>query len=577
MAMHPSRSLPLSHFQMYGSMYSLVMLRERLRSVALLVGVGLWLASLALYLSTLAPTLTWGWRKLGVDGGELLAAANTLGVPHPPGYPTYTLLLKTFATIVPFGDFAFRGNLLSAVMASLTVVTVYLSILRFCRHLKPESPAGLGVASGALGASAFAASPLFWSQATITEVYTLNSLFAGILLLIATHLALPLPASQDGERSPATVRLALFGFVLGIGLGNHLTLLAVAAPMLVWLWLRLGRRSFLSPWLIGAFALGILIYVYLPIRASQDPPVNWGNADTRRGAVWMLTGGPYGGYLFDVPVERILECSSSGCRGRLISWLKLLFSQFNPLGLFFGLLGAWTLRRNNLSFLLLTIVSFVVLSVYAITYNTADFEVFIIPAFLLFSTWIGIGFFRVLSTLAERPTAGRPVLFARLIRPSALHVVLVTSVLALLLLPGVSVVLNYESQDLSGDRSAFNHASDLLGSVPDGSVLLSERDRTVFSLWYMRYVEQPHRDVATIAVPLLQFDWYRRDIHRAYPDRIPEITSEDALGAVRKIIEHDGSGTGVFTTFTSSFLSSSFDVGQVGSVFRVTPKGSAAE
>ena len=147
--------------------------------------------------------------------------------------------------------------------------------------------------------------------------------------------------------------------------------------------------------------------------------------------------------------------------------------------------------------------------------------------------------------------------------------------LAFLLIPGASVALNHESQDLSGDFSAFNHASDLLEAVPDGAIVLSEDEITVFSLWYMRYVEQPHRDVATIALPLLQFSWYRYDIHRTYPDRIPDIASEDILGAVREIIEHEGRGTGVFSTFTNSFLSSSFDVSRAGSIFRVTPRDSS--
>ena len=108
--------------------------------IALMVGVALWGATLALYLSTLAPTLTWGNENIGVDGGELLAAANTLGIPHPPGYPTYTLLLKLFATVVPVGDLAYRGNLLSAILASGSVVLLYLVILRLCRFLRPDGP-----------------------------------------------------------------------------------------------------------------------------------------------------------------------------------------------------------------------------------------------------------------------------------------------------------------------------------------------------------------------------------------------------------------------------------------------------
>ena len=136
----------------------------------------MWAGSLALYLSTLAPTLTSGYNNTGEDGGELLAAANTFGIPHPPGYPTYTLLLKSFATMVPIGDFAYRGNLLSAVLASLSVALLFWVILRFCRFLRPDGMHLVWITSAAVGAAVFATSPLLWSQAVMTEVYTLGPL-----------------------------------------------------------------------------------------------------------------------------------------------------------------------------------------------------------------------------------------------------------------------------------------------------------------------------------------------------------------------------------------------------------------
>ena len=116
-----------------------------------------------------------------------------------------------------------------------------------------------------VGLNVFAVSPLFWSQAIITEVYTLNTLFVGALLLIATHLALSSPQEQARDER-LTFKMALFGFLLGLGLGNHLTLLAIAVPLIFWLWATLGWRKLASPWTIGPLVLGLAIYVYALVR-----------------------------------------------------------------------------------------------------------------------------------------------------------------------------------------------------------------------------------------------------------------------------------------------------------------------
>ena len=60
------------------------------------------LLALAVYLKTLAVTVT------GEDSGELVAAAATLGIPHPTGYPLWCLLGYAFTKVIPIGDAAFR-------------------------------------------------------------------------------------------------------------------------------------------------------------------------------------------------------------------------------------------------------------------------------------------------------------------------------------------------------------------------------------------------------------------------------------------------------------------------------------
>ena len=71
--------------------------------------------ALALYARTLAPRLTWAHN--GADGGDLLTAALTRGVPHPTGYPTYVMLLAAAVKLTP-GEPALGGNWLSAISAA---------------------------------------------------------------------------------------------------------------------------------------------------------------------------------------------------------------------------------------------------------------------------------------------------------------------------------------------------------------------------------------------------------------------------------------------------------------------------
>ena len=54
------------------------------------------------YLLTLSPDLTLE------DSGELAVGSMYAGVPHPPGYPLWTLYTWLFTKLIPFSNIAFR-------------------------------------------------------------------------------------------------------------------------------------------------------------------------------------------------------------------------------------------------------------------------------------------------------------------------------------------------------------------------------------------------------------------------------------------------------------------------------------
>jgi 4-amino-4-deoxy-L-arabinose transferase-like glycosyltransferase len=130
--------------------------------------------------------------------------------------------------------------------------------------------------------------PFLWSQAVIIEVHGLQSLF---LVLALWWIWILLKGNQRKDKTSAFILLA---FCFGLSIGNHITILLFLPAILFALWI--ARKNGLQKRMIFgqiiAIGLGTLIYLYLPIRATYYPPINWGNPQTCR-----VSGGSYPGIL----------------------------------------------------------------------------------------------------------------------------------------------------------------------------------------------------------------------------------------------------------------------------------------
>src|SRR3954463_8102932 len=104
------------------------------------------------------------------DDGLFILSSYFLGIEHPPGYPLFTLVGHLFSRL-PFGSVAYRVHLASALFGALSCGAAWLC----ARALSGRSLAAYVSALG-LGLS-----PVFWSQAIIAEVYTLNTFFFLVL------------------------------------------------------------------------------------------------------------------------------------------------------------------------------------------------------------------------------------------------------------------------------------------------------------------------------------------------------------------------------------------------------------
>ena len=431
-----------------------------------------------------------------------------------------------------------------------------------------DAPRAYPAMAAALGALTFATSPLFWSQAVITEVYTLNTVFVGVLAVQATYIVFGRSADATSIRPVPRALLAATGVTLGLGLGNHLTLAAVALPLAAWVWFRGDVEIRRWGWAVGGLLLGLSVYLYLPLRAASAPAINWGDSSTVGGFYWMLSGQAYQDYVFGVRIESLWD--------KFIMWIDLVFTQLNPLGLFLALVGMLALWKTRRWFLYSTGASAIGLMGYSLVYNTFDSQVLTIPAFFFMSSFAGVGAYQVFVVASQWAAENaekdfEPAWIGRLV--TGWTPIATLAVIALVSVPAAAVVLNYEAQNLRGDREAFEFAESVLETVPSGAIVISDAEDKTFALWYMVFVERPESGVLPIAGRLLQFDWYWRDLKERYPGRLPGEFPPDALQAVQRIVDNADEDSGVYLTYSPRFLKGDFDlIGQAGGIYRIHPK-----
>lgn len=483
---------------------------------------------LAVYLLTLPPGLTWAHD--GADGGDLIAAAKTLGIPHPPGYPLYTLMARLFLC-APWGTPAYRVGLLSAVAGAAAAWVLY----RLCRLLLGNSRWPIALAASLL----WAVAPIPWGQAVIAEVYTLSAL-----------LGLGFLACLVRWRQTAQPRVWRLGWLLfGLGMAHHLLIAAFLVPAALW---ARERRDSLSnaryAEAVGLLLAGLCFYVYLPVRAAASPPINWGDPRTLSRWWWVVSAAPYGQFAFGLPLA---EWPS-----RIGAWAQFLVSQFKIWGVALGLWGAMTLHERDkwLSWGLLGVFGAVTL--YAIGYNTTDSYVYLLPALGVFAAWLAFG----LDDVWERVAAARKPVPAWL---------LAGGVLLLAALPLASLSMNWSRSDLSRDRQAQDYVEQSLAVLPSDALVLATGDRETFALWYARWVmpDDFHGDV--VSLPLLHLDWYREQVQARNPDLVlPSVVlTEQQLAA--ELIRNNAGRRPVFLTYAALVRDGEFVVTAHGPLFEV--------
>ena len=223
-------------------------------------------AVFGLYIFTLAPsTAMW-------DTSEYIAAAYTLGLPHPPGNPFFVLVGRVF-TILPIApNIAMRVNVLAALCSAATAFFWFLITERVLVGWLPQRWQRIagGTLTALIGATAFTV----WAQSVVNEkVYTVA--LAGLALVSW----LVVKWCDEPDAPGADKLLILASYVMGLGYANHMAGLLTLPAMGVAVILR--RPRMLLRWQLilgcaGALALYLVVPVVICVSALPISPSGLG-------------------------------------------------------------------------------------------------------------------------------------------------------------------------------------------------------------------------------------------------------------------------------------------------------------
>jgi len=521
-------------------------------------------------IATTAPTTSF-W-----DCGEFIAASYTVGVPHPPGAPLYLLVGRLFS-MLPLGDnIGWRVNLISGLLSALTVLFLYLSIVRILRAWRGyEETAADKITvygSAAIGALALAFSHSFWFNAVEAEVYAVSMFFTAFVFYLAL-------LWLDYADAPKGNRILLFIFYL-VGLSTGIHLLNILAMLSVVYIIAFQRREvsvkmFIITGLIGsvvifsiypgiiqgvplliekfsawsiiplflllvylsiyfikrdkrlpAFAMlstllvfiGYSTYLLVKIRSGLDPFLDENDPETWTKLLSYLNREQYGSEsLFATMFNRKAPFWSYQINKMYIRYFNWQFlgGQGVPLFIvpfFLGLIGLVHHFYRDAKFAFVILVLFFMTGLAIILYVNQPDPQ---PRERDYS-YVG-SFYAFAFWIGIGVTALIEIIqdYARKLNPR----IIAGSVTAvcIIVVPFNLWIQNFESHDRSGNYVAWDYSYNLLETCEPNAIIYTNGDNDTFPLWYLQVVEGVRPDIRVANLSLLNTGWFIKQIRDKYP------------------------------------------------------------
>ncbi len=468
------------------------------------------------FLVTLAPGVGF------IDAGELAAVAHTFGIAHPTGYPLFTLVAGIWAR-VPFGDGILRLNILAALLTAAAAGTL-MSTLWTMLGITPEAAPravrrsaaqkGRGqnaqkapkrrplselerLALAAFGASTIAFSRTFWSTGLSIEVYSLHLLCIAIVL----RLYVTLMFAADAENGAWRRRWFVFALMTGLAFTNHMTTVLLAPAFLVLFFQRFGFTPAAWKrigWAVPAFLVGLLPYLFLPLRAAAAPYYNWGNPVDWTRFVWHITGKQFQVWMFS---------GTEAMKQQLGVFFSTFPAEFGFIPVIVIVIGIFTTFAHGRRLGALLLLLFVTCVAYAVNYNINDIESYFLLAYIVAGFWAAFGLHWIMDRVAD----------AR-----RMHV-LAAGALCL----GVVIGIDGAAVSQRDNHLVEDYTKNMFQSFqPDAVVIGFQWDYWISASYYYQTVEHLRPDVVVIDKELLRRSWYLLQMQRNHPDVFGPVEKE---------------------------------------------------
>ena len=451
-----------------------------------------------------------------IDCGELAAVCATTGIAHPTGYPLFTLLGRIFCFIPIDPRILLRLNLLSTIFSAGAVFCFYFII----HHLINSELSGSlqkkiqpSIMLFALAGSLLLGfSRTFWSQAVIIEVYSLHTLFITLVILLL------LKSFKSFYINRFDILLA---YVFGLSFSNHMTTILLVPATIYLYFFRWNRskkdKKFLlhTCMLLVPFLLGLSIYLYLPIRASQPILLNWGDPDNWFNFINHISGKQYRVWM---------TFSGETATKQLTHFFELLPGEMALIPLLIAPLGMWFMWRNMKNTFITTFILFITCIAYSINYDIHDIDSYFLLAFMITTLWATFGLVKIYLYLYHKPRH--------------IHLIFATVTLTVAVIP-----LFWHISKINQNSNTFvrNYTQNMLHAIEDNGVVLSYQwDYFVAPFLYLQHVERRRPDIALIDKELLRRSWYFEMIEKIVPKLTRDTRAEiDAFLKELYKFEHD--------------------------------------